>query len=376
MKSPTHASRPTLQEIADELGVTSMTVSKALRGVGRISEETRQRVREKAEAMGYLSSRERLFPPFVKGNTSGHCTRVLCPTVGALDRGEINPYRNDMITGLERAFTNSADEIVVQSFASLDELLACVRAYKFHGVVLSEPYPTRWIHSIREICPVIYTVGHDFQAGVDSIYFNEARAAALTVDRLTRAGHQQIGWLGILDRNASFFLPQKEFSSKEVADRLALTVHGTRYASWFYLANQHPRLGNWPVRLIERDWASSSLADIVRLGCRELLQETPRPSVIVCASNAIAREVIHQLENSGYHVPRDISVVSYGVEEHGSTDEGAQITGVVMPMDKVGNLVLEMIQRCRAYPEGLALSIQLDVSWSDGETLAPPNSSL
>lgn len=369
---PTSAAnkRPTLQAIADELGVTTMTVSKSLRGIGRISEETRRLVRSKAEEIGYFSSRERLFAPFVKAAASSeHRLRLLCPTIGSLDRGDTIPYRNDMVIGLQRTLEKVDGEVVTRSFSTLDEMLALLRAEKFHGVALSEPYPSRWIAAVLPLVPVAYTIGHDFQQGVDSVFFNEARAAALVSNRLLQAGHQHIAWMGILDRHAPFLVPDEEFSAEDTADQLSHSGHGTRYASWLYLASQCQSLTKWPVALVERDWRTCDLAEAVRQGCRQIFEARPQPTAIVCVSNAVAREVIRQLEETGFRIPSDISVISYGVEESGHTGDGRLLSGVCMPMDKVGSLVPELIQRRLAYPEGLAISIQLDAEWAPGETL-------
>ena len=41
-----------MQDIAEKLGVSTMTVSKALSGKSGVSEQTRQRIKELAEEMG------------------------------------------------------------------------------------------------------------------------------------------------------------------------------------------------------------------------------------------------------------------------------------------------------------------------------------
>ncbi len=368
--------RPTLQMIADELGVTTMTVSKSLRGIGRISEEMRSRVHNKAEEFGYLTTRNRLFPPLLRtSGSSDHRLRLLCPTVGSLDRNESMPYREDMIKGLKRSFDKAEGDVLVESFRTLEEMQALLSKKRFHAVVLSEPYPFHWIVSLRRLAPVIYTIGHDFQMGVDSVYFNEARAAGLAADRLREAGHRHIAWLGIEDRHAHFLVPDEEFADEHCADWLSHSNHGTRFASWLYLANQHPDFAKWPVSLIERDWRTDSLEDAVRRGCREIFKSLPQPTAIVCVGNSVARELIAQLRANGLSVPRDLSIVSYGVEEKGRTKDGVELSGLRMPMDKVGGLVSEIVQRRLAYPEGLALSIQLDAEWHPGQTLSSPRQS-
>lgn len=377
MNQPLHRkpSRPTLKAIADELGITSMTVSKSLRGIGRISEETRRLVRSKAEEIGYFSSKDRLFPPFVKGiGSSEHQLRILCPTVGKMARVDVVPYRNDMINGLSQTLESGLGEATTESFLSLQDMLLFLGKERFHGVVLSEPYPTRWVEAVRKLAPVIYSIGHDFQLGVDSVYFNEARAAALIANKLRMAGHRHLAWIGTLDCNAPFHVPDEEFSSEETADYLSKSAHGTRYADWLYLASQQPGLTAWHVSIQNRDWNRQSLADVVRPACRQLLALRPQPTAIVVVAPAVAREVIRQLEASGLRIPRDMSVVSYGVERQNDAETNRKLSGVMMPMTQVGALVPEVVQRRLAYPEGLPISIQLDAAWESGETICPPRS--
>ncbi len=368
--TPPLKNRLTLKDIADELGVSTMTVSKSLRGIGRISEETRRLVREKAEEIGYFSSRERLFPLLAKMLGGGeHRMRLLCPTVGDLDRGDSRVYRNDMIVGLECALQHQNGDLLTRSFTALDDLLAALDKELIHCVVLSEPYPSDWVEAISKRSPVVYACGHDFQLGVDAVYYNESRAAALAADKLHEAGHRHIAWLGILDRHAPFLEPDEAFSPDKTADWLSHSTHGTRYAAWLYLANQHPGLVNWPVKFVDRDWKTCSLTDAVRQGCREIFNLQPRPTAIVCVGISVARELILQLEQSGLRVPKDVSIAVYGAEEQSSTENVLQISGLSMPMDKVGNLIPEVVQRRLAYPEGLPLSLQLDASWFPGETI-------
>jgi len=370
MNLSNEAKRPTLKDIARELGVTTMTVSKSLRGIGRISDEMRRQVRSKAEEIGYFSSKDRLFPPFVKNfGASDQKMKLLCPTVGSLDRGATVKYRNDMISGLTRELAKQDGTAEMESFSSLDDMLAFLKKEHVNGVALSEPYPAHWIKAMRQHAPVIYTIGHDFQVGVDSVYFNEARVAALTVNHLRAEGHRNIAWLGIMDRHAPFLLPDDEFRNDATADWLSHSCHGTRYATWLYLASQHPDMVAWPVCLIDRDWENCSLEEAVKRGCRKILETRPQPTVIVCSGNAVARELIKQLELIGLSIPQDVSIVSYGVEEEGMTDDGHTLSGLIMPMDKVGALVPEVLQRRIAYPDGLSISIQLDAVWRPGETV-------
>ena len=362
--------RPTLKAIAEELGVTPMTVSKSLRGTGRISKETRQRIREKAEELGYLSSRERLFPPLVRAsNSADHRMRVLCPTVGKLERGDTELYRSEMIQGLENGLNSINGTLNVEGFNSLEDIVSLVERERYHGIVLSEPYPDKWIQALNQRAPVIYTIGYDFQRNVDSVFFNEARAAVLAVDQIRAAGHTCIGWLGVEDRHAPFHIPDEAFDRSSTADTLSASAHGTRFASWLFLANHQDGLAPWPVQILQRDWRTESLEDVVRRGCRALLRARPQPTVIVSVGYFMAMCLIDELESAGMCVPEDISLVIYGAEKNIKTRDGRLVSGPSMPMSQVGGILPEVIQRRLAYPQSLPVSIQLDPGWITGETL-------
>src|SRR5687768_7522930 len=71
----------TLKDIADELGLSAMTVSRALRGVTRSNPETRQLVRDAAKRLGYQPFTGVMLPPTVRNGKGNHTLRVLMPTI-------------------------------------------------------------------------------------------------------------------------------------------------------------------------------------------------------------------------------------------------------------------------------------------------------
>lgn len=75
---PASPKAPTIVTVAAAAGVSPMTVSKVLRGTGRISAATRQRVREVADALGYV-------PNGLAGALSSQSSQIvgiLIPSIG------------------------------------------------------------------------------------------------------------------------------------------------------------------------------------------------------------------------------------------------------------------------------------------------------
>ena len=69
----------TIQDIADALGLSRNTVSKALNNTGVLAEETRQKILEKAAEMGYRRFIY-LAQPSAAENTEWRCSHRTCPT--------------------------------------------------------------------------------------------------------------------------------------------------------------------------------------------------------------------------------------------------------------------------------------------------------
>ena len=73
--------RATLQDIADRLGISRSTASFALTGRGRVSDATRQRVREVAAELGY---RPNVTARSLRGSRTGIVALHLPPATSAM----------------------------------------------------------------------------------------------------------------------------------------------------------------------------------------------------------------------------------------------------------------------------------------------------
>ena len=82
--------RPTLQDIADRVGATKMTVSRCLRGGNNVSEHMRERIFAEAEALGYIPNRA----PDLLSKSTSHAIGVLLPSL-------TNQVFADVIKGIE-----------------------------------------------------------------------------------------------------------------------------------------------------------------------------------------------------------------------------------------------------------------------------------
>lgn len=124
----------TLKELAQELGVSVTTVSRALAGHEQIAPRTRERVAQAAREMGYVPNRA--AQALVSGRT-GFAGFVLPIRGGRL----VDPFLGEFVTGLTEGFAEHGMDLLLAAVAGdepeeamLDKL---VDAGKLDGIVLN-----------------------------------------------------------------------------------------------------------------------------------------------------------------------------------------------------------------------------------------------
>lgn len=368
----------TLKDIADELGVSQMTVSRALRGVSRINHETRRKIRECAVRMGYQPIGGVMLPPAVRTGKGNHTLRVLLPTISRRIGADGGSWFLDRMVGAMRARLELSDgRLTEQHFPNIDELIAECRSGRYHGVVLRQPLPQGWVRRLQKIVPVIYAVEFDHQLDVDSVYSNEHRSASMVLGYLGHRGHSRIAWLGILDRNAPFQVIFDDLDESTFADRQAISVHGARHAAWANIALCQLVGQKQPLVLVERDWRTQDLNVVVEQGIDRILslEGGERPTAIVCSCDPVALAVLQSLKARGLSVPDDMSVVSYGGTEEARA-ANPSITSVEMPMETIGKVIPELVERRLADPNAVPISVQFQTTLLEGTSVSVRNQAL
>ncbi|HTS19561.1 MAG TPA: LacI family DNA-binding transcriptional regulator [Verrucomicrobiae bacterium] len=363
----------TLQHIADEVGLSTMTVSRALRGVSRINPETRRRVRDAAQRLGYQPISGVMFPPSVRGGKGDHNLRILLPTIARRIGADGGAWWLDRMTrAMQTRIRLSNGRLVEQHFEGIDGLLLECERSRCHGVVLRQPLPQKWVERLLKITAVVYGVEFDHQVGVDSVYSNEHRSAAMVLDYLRQRGHNHIAWLGILDRHSPYQVIFTALDETSVSDRQAFTVHGARHAAWANIVYCQLSKEQQRLVLVERDWRTQDLDSTVERGLDLIRGMRPRPTAIVCSCDPIALSLIKLLRERCLDVPGDVSLLSYGGSEDMRT-VAPSITSVEMPMEIIGRVIPELIERRLADPQAVPISVQFETTLREGASICALN---
>jgi LacI family transcriptional regulator len=277
--------RATLQDIALKAGVSLSTASQALNHRGAISAETRARVLEAAERLGY---RRRATPP-----TGVRPLRSVAMLVKRDPRDDAanSPFYYFVIKGIEAASRQLGLEL---HFATVDvddhsrvtaypQVLehAGVDGFVLVGAVITDgPDFVARLGSRPFVLIDGYLAGH----GCDRVGIDNQAGARIATEYLIARGHRHIGFVGG-DANAHPGLQERRAGYLE-----ALREHGLTP----YLADS----------LVMTPSSAEPAA-------RRLLTDTPQLTAIFAASDYVAMGVMRAAEALGRRAPEDLSLVGF-----------------------------------------------------------------
>ena len=184
------AAKPTLLKIARRAGVSTATVSRALRNLGDISPETTARIRAIAQEVGYLPRTPR---PRSRARQR--------ETIGVVVADNSNPLFSKVVKGVEEVLSQRGMNLVLMNTGEdYHRELHCVETLLGIGVggILLTPSQSRKsdIEQLARRGVPFVLVGRHFPGmGVSSVVADDCAGAHAAVAHLIRLGHRQIVFL-------------------------------------------------------------------------------------------------------------------------------------------------------------------------------------
>ncbi len=270
-----------MSDIAQRLGVSTVTVSKALAGQKGVSEEMRERIKALAEELGYKA------PASVREDTK-HSYNI------GVILGEVytEKYATFYWEFYQKINTCAVQENCYVILEVLDGVREkelgepkIVQENKIDGLIILGAIQTKYLQMLKKKCrvPVVYMDFYDKQLQQDCVISNSFYGAYHMTIYLFRMGQRDIGFVGTL------------LSTERITDRYlgylkSLMEHGVGLRE------------DWVLN--DREAASIYCYDTIPLP-QEL------PSAFVCNSDLTASKMVKTLQEAGYRVPEDISLVGY-----------------------------------------------------------------
>jgi DNA-binding LacI/PurR family transcriptional regulator len=305
----------TIYDVARVAGVGISTVSRVLNENASVSPQTRRKVLEAIEALGYK-------PNIMARNLS----RAHVRSVGVVLSYLTNPFQVAVLQGIEQALAQAEVDLIIFSLDSQDrrktllESLSEGRRSDGLIVVSFSLTPTSIARFQRYNIPVVVTDNKDKQ--LPSVFVDNVYGGYLATQHLLSLGHRRIAYL------------QDHFDAPNGPD------------------------GNWPGLDRRRGYAQALLeagldVDLklihegdghTRQRGREataaLLAQPNPPTAIFAASDMLALGVLEYARNQRIRVPEDLAVIGFDDIELASF---ANLTTVRQPMQQMGSEAARLV---------------------------------
>jgi len=347
----------TLADIAERVGVSRITVSEVLRGVGRSSPATRERVQQAASELGY------------RANASARAMRYGRFDAMALLMSLDHPHffvHDRLWNGLLDGLRSYDLQLHVHRLSDADVSAQGVGPKLFReatadGLLINPgvaPEVRHWIERFN--LPAIWL---NSKQDHDSVYINDFAAARQATRCLLDLGHQRIAYADLIgDRER-----ERELDSENQHR------NGGHYSAadrWGGYVAAMADAGLEPVRIGERYHKPPE-----RLAAAEATLATPdRPTAILTYSTATASPILFAAAaRVGLDVPGDLSLITFG--QSPLSDHGVPVATMVLPNEQMGACAVDLLVKKNAQPHTEPIpAVSLDCQFEAGTTCAKPAS--
>ncbi|MDX8525803.1 LacI family DNA-binding transcriptional regulator [Mesorhizobium sp. MSK_1335] len=301
--APVFAKPVTLREVAAAAGVSVATASKALNGQGRMTADTRERIREVAQRLGFRPN-----------HLAQSLLRRRSFTVGLLTNDTYGRFSLPLMAGVSDALVDNGVSVFlcnVEDDLRLGQLhVEAMLDKRVDGIIATGKRVDRHLpvdlSNLR--VPVVYAFTQP-DAGAIGLVSDDAGGARLAVEHFCRLGRRRIAHVS----GPSSF---EVVNTRADAYRAVLEENN--------LAVSEPLLGAW-----SEAWGHEAVARL--FGGRG-----ERPDAIFCGNDQIARGVIDALRERGVGVPDDVGVIGFDNWEIVAEATRPPLTSVDMNLASLG----------------------------------------
>ncbi|MCA0048070.1 LacI family transcriptional regulator [Mesorhizobium sp. B283B1A] len=330
----------TLRDVAAQAGVSVATASKALNDQGRMTAETRERIRETARSLGFRPN-----------SLAQSLLRRRSFTVGLLTNDTYGRFSLPLMSGISDALVDKGVSVFlcnVEEDPRLGQMhVDAMLDKRVDGIIATGKRIDRHLpidlSNLR--VPVIYAFT---QPDPDAVAFvsDDAGGARLAVEHFCRLGRRSIVHVS---GPASFAVVH----ARAQAYRDVLAENG--------LPVTEPLLGSW-----SEAWGHQAVAQLFD-------GKSDRPDAVFCGNDQIARGVIDALRERGLDVPKDVGVIGFDNWEIVAEATRPPLTSVDMNLTALGReaglTLLSLVGGTAAAPGIRKLPCRLMVRHSCGRPM-------
>ena len=273
-----------LADIAERVGVSTVTVSKALSGQKGVSEEVREKIRSIAEDLGYQQ-------PSAVRKSQNHKNFNIGILISERFLVKYESFYWQMYQAVatrataEECFTML--EVIGKAEEESSRMPKMVQERKVDGIIVIGKMMDAYLQHLNTEAgiPVIYLDYYNGREASDSVISNSYYGTYELTYYLYRMGHRKIAYVGTL-------LAMESITDRYFGYQKALLELGLEQKKGWVLDDRHIETGE---------------IDTVNM----LQIPKDMPTAFVCNCDLTASFLIKKLKDNGYRVPEDISVVGF-----------------------------------------------------------------
>ena len=297
------AKAPTIRDVARVANVSIGTASKALNANGRLSIETREKIKRVAVEIGYRPN-----------DMAQSLHRSKSMTVGVITTDSFGRFSFPIFEALEErlaaegiaVFMCNATDDPERERQHLDQLLG----KRIDGLVVTARRTDNRtpIGPLPVGLPVVYVFTHADEDDALSLLPDDEGGAFTATQHLVALGRKRIAHI----------------TGPERFEAVRLRLHGYRRALKKFRLKEQIQHGPW-----SEAWGRES---VDRFFCSVM----PKPDAFFCGNDQIARGVVEALRDLGVIVPRDVAVVGFDNWDVMTDSARPQITSIDMNLKALG----------------------------------------
>lgn len=308
----------TMQTIADELGISKMTVSKAFSGSTDIQEETKNKILLKAKELGYKYNKDK------NSNILVLASEIFLQT------------NEEFYSGLYKKINevfSIHNYLLSLTIVKKDELETYLRKLKFSNydsIIILGQLPKEFIENLKEIGKPLLCIDFYYRGlNVDTIYSDNFNGSYEITSHLIDKGYRKIGFVGRLN------------STSSINDRFfgylkALLENNIEYTPKYIYSDREEN------------------NELVEVEFNEDL-----PKAFVCNNDHTAYLLINKLKEKGYNIPKDIAVVGFDDVIY-STISDPQITTMRVHRNTMAETAYDLIIRRLKNPNAPIRNLKIE----------------
>ncbi|MCL1126580.1 gluconate operon transcriptional repressor GntR [Shewanella surugensis] len=301
--------RPSLQDVANLVGVTKMTVSRYLRDPQQVSKPIQEKLALAIDSLGYINNRA----PTMLSNAKSQAIGILVPSL-------TNQVFAEVIRGIESITEGAGYQTMLAHYGYCPDIeekrIASLLSYNVDGLLLSDTmHNQRTLKMIQTAgVPVIEMMDTSSTCIEQAVGFDNILAAHKMTETLINKGYQHIVYLGArLDKRT-----QLKYQGYEKAMKLHQLS---------------------PINI------STPVASSFSLGAH-LLQQTlrqyPQTDAIFCTNDDLAVGAIFECQRQGINIPQEMAIAGFHGHDIGQSIV-PKLASVITPREKIGQIAAQAL---------------------------------